>query len=102
MKGLEILTFIRNLQACSAAEKTAVINFNSALNSRKARIASSSNKKTVIKQKNKVKCMNYLKKYRKDAGLTTNTENMHRFGGADGSITPSKETLDYLAGAIKQ
>ena len=46
--------------------------------------------------------MNYLKKYRKDAGLTTNTENMHRFGGADGSITPTKETLDYLAGAIKQ
>ena len=46
--------------------------------------------------------MNYLKKYRKEAGLTSNAENMHRFGGADGSITPTKQTLDYLAGAIKQ
>mmetsp|Transcript_18629 Transcript_18629/g.25110 ORF Transcript_18629/g.25110 Transcript_18629/m.25110 type:complete len:101 (+) Transcript_18629:145-447(+) len=46
--------------------------------------------------------MNYLKKYRKDAGLISSNENMHRFTGADGTVTPTKETLDYLAGAIKQ
>ena len=49
--------------------------------------------------------MNYLKKYRKDAGLiSTTNENMHCFGAAhqQSTITPTKETLEYLASAMKQ
>lgn len=44
--------------------------------------------------------MNYLKKYRKDAGLSSNNENVQRFGGE--LTTPTKETLDFLAGTFKQ
>ena len=40
--------------------------------------------------------MNYLKKYRKEAGLLGNNENTR------GDLTtPTRETLDYLAGAVR-
>ena len=41
--------------------------------------------------------MNYLKKYRKEAGLLSNNENMRTDLAA-----PTRETLDYLAGAARK
>ena len=41
--------------------------------------------------------MDYLKKYRKEAGLIGNE---NRTSGGD-LVTPTKETLDYLTGAVK-
>lgn len=42
--------------------------------------------------------MNYLKKYRREAGLAVTNENSLRHK----DVTPSKETLDYLSGMLKQ
>ena len=47
--------------------------------------------------------MNYLKKYRKDAGLTKAPTNENALeGGAFNDCTPTKETLAYLNGMMKR
>ena len=47
--------------------------------------------------------MNYLKKYRQDAGLTRTNENATHSGHENiyGDHTPTKETLDYLSGMLR-
>lgn len=44
--------------------------------------------------------MNYLKKYRQEAGLSKTNENAHQLREADADLTPTKQTMMYLNGIL--